>query len=427
MITIPGRRGLVLPYMGRRSFFLVITLFASVFVWLYNAVSFTTVHVLDAASDATTVTNLISTKTGSGPFAAKQGGGSSSRVGVAPQAIDFAAYPYTPDSNRTVNLVLATTAKDDISWTERLQIPNLQIIRYVADNASAEYHPPVPRGREALMYHTYFHDHYDDLADLTILVHAEENPWHADAELWSSMVFTLSNLNLNEVARRGYANLRVSWYQACPDWINTTLPAGQSTKVEEPYAAEAFLANFAADADGHEVAPFMADADRNVVAVPEIFAGPCCSQFAVTRDAVRSRPREAYARAQRWLADTPWPDQLTGRVWERMWAWLFVRRGADCPVEWKTYCRLYGVCFPGGATDLAAFRALHAERADLLDLADSPGRALLHPWKALTAGSRIVKLTLALDARLRAAMDRGRVERARIVSGADGLGDLYEE
>lgn len=429
MISMPGRRGLALPYMGRRGFFLVLTLFFFVVLWLYNAVPQTRPHIFDVPVGPS-ITSITTTTIAGGPDNAEQSGGSGGGSGpLAPGILDLTAYPYGADSNLTVNLVVATTAQDDISWTSRLRIPNLKIVRYVSDNMSAEYHPPVPRGREALMYQTYLHDFYDDLPDVSILIHPDERPWHTDAELWSSMLFTLSNLDLEEVVRRGYANLRVSWYQACPGWINTTKTVEESAKAEEPWAAEVFLTTFAVDAAGEPVDP---RDPRNVVAVPEVLGGACCSQLAVSRAAVRSRPRAHYARAARWLAETPWPDSITGRVWERLWPWLFLGRAVDCPVEWKTYCRLYGVCFRGGAPDLAAFRQMYAERAALRDRAAAFWPALLRPWAARADRERLDDLTLLLDARLRAAMDHGREEKARLRAegtspASDGLGDLYQE
>ncbi|TVY31870.1 hypothetical protein LOCC1_G008966, partial [Lachnellula occidentalis] len=213
---------------------------------------------------------------------------------------------YTPSStststNLTVNLVLATVASDDISWTDALHahIPNLNIIRYISDSPSSEYRPPINKGREALMYHTYFSTFYASLPDISILMHAHEAPWHTDPALFTSMFFTLTHLSLPHVLERGYANLRVSWQNACPDWINTTKTPAESWKQEEPYMAQAFTENFAPWGAGD-------------VRVPEIMAGPCCSQFAVSRDAVLGRPREQYEFHARWLVESAWSDYIVG-------------------------------------------------------------------------------------------------------------------
>jgi len=235
-------------------------------------------------------------------------------------------------SDLTVNLVIASVEADDASWTTQLRdcLPNLHIIRYVSDSATAPHRPRVPqKGREAAIYHTYFHDYYHNLPDVSIMIHADEDPWHADGVLQQSMLFALSRLDLEHVQRRQYANLRVSWVGACPDWINTTSDQLDPYKQEEPFMRSAWKANF----------------DLLEDPIPEILGGPCCSQFAVTGDAVRRRPRAQYARSLDWLLTTDWPDAISGRVWEHMFQWLFLRRASDCSVEWKVYCAMYHICF----------------------------------------------------------------------------------
>lgn len=388
MIAVLTRRGplALLPF-GKRSFLLALVLMPSILMWLYHlgpAVSRGLFQAIDSSSTSPSAT------------------AGSHRIQEM-QPIDLAAYPYTSPSNLSVNLVIASTAAEDISWTSQLRIPNLNIIRYISDDPTATYHPPVAKGREALMYHTYLYEFYDRLPDVSILIHADENPWHADAELWSSMLFTLSNLDLDAVMERGYANLRVNWYQACPDWINTTKTIDESVKQEEPWMAAAFRANFGDD-----------------VEVPEILAGPCCSQFAVTRETVRRRDREAYARTVRWLVETDWSDYIVGRIWERMWSWLFQQAATDCPVEWKAFCRMYGVCFEG-AGDVGEFRALWAERRYLVETRTF-WLELWDPQRAMRERARIEELAVDLDRRLRQAMESGRVEKARV---REKLGDLY--
>jgi hypothetical protein len=55
------------------------------------------------------------------------------------------------------------------------------------------------------------------------------------------------------------------------------------------------------------------------VEVPHEVGVSCCSQFAVSREAVHSRPREDYIRWRDWLLQTPLGDDLSGRVLEYMW------------------------------------------------------------------------------------------------------------
>lgn len=67
-------------------------------------------------------------------------------------------------------------------------------------------------------------------------------------------------------------------------------------------------------------------ANFNLYTTPEILATPCCSQIAVTRERIRSVPREQYARHIGWLMETGLKDSISGRTWEHMWQYLFLEK-----------------------------------------------------------------------------------------------------
>ncbi|TKA80960.1 hypothetical protein B0A55_02394 [Friedmanniomyces simplex] len=155
--------------------------------------------------------------------------------------------PNPNTTSPTVHLVIASTASDDTSWTSRLPIPNLTILRYTSDDPSSPYHPPKPKAREALMYFTYLHDFYDSLPDITLFIHASETPWHVEGTLLRNTSFALSQLDLQQVLRRQYFNLRVTWRAGCPTWIDTRKTLADFDKAEEPFMEEAWRANFGED------------------------------------------------------------------------------------------------------------------------------------------------------------------------------------
>ncbi|OAA54693.1 hypothetical protein ISF_08294 [Cordyceps fumosorosea ARSEF 2679] len=299
-------------------------------------------------------------------------------------------------SNLTVDLVLATLGADDISWTAQLSIPNLRVLRYVSDDPAAPLRPPVPRkGREALIYHTYFHDFYDDLPDVSVMAHAEERPWHLEGALQQSMRFALDRLDLERARARGYANLRVSWADACPAWLDTTRTPETADKQEEPYMRAAMAANFG-----------LAEAE-----VPRVLAGPCCSQFAVSREAVRRHPRAQYRRSRDWLVETPWSDYVAGRTWEHMFQWLFRGAAVDCPREASAYCAMYGVCFEGDS-EAARYNELWQERRDLEE-ATEVLREVLDPQEGVKARRRMAELDAILRRDITFALERGMDEATR--------------
>lgn len=310
--------------------------------------------------------------------------------------------------------MIASLEADDISWTSKINIPNLTIIRYISDSGTAEYHPPIPRkGREALIYHTYLHDFYDDLPDISIMIHADENPWHIDAELQQSMSFALSQLDLAEVEKRRYVNLHVNWNDGCPDWINTTRSVEDSHTREEPFMRTAYQENF-----------HVPKSD-----VPEILGAPCCSQFAVTREAVRRNEREQYQRHMEWLIFTKWSDYIAGRTWEHLWQSLFLGESVDCPSEFLTYCRLYrespcnflrkntvesqgilrttlDVCFSGPQA-VEDINRLWKERHALME-ATELWIELLNPHAGIHARKRIKAIENFVETEIEGAILRGR-------------------
>ncbi|KAL5322560.1 hypothetical protein ACEPPN_010533 [Leptodophora sp. 'Broadleaf-Isolate-01'] len=231
----------------------------------------------------------------------------------------------------SVNLVIAATTKENYSWVKDLKVPGMNVVPYIADDLNATHHAQQNKGHEAMMYHQYFYDFYDDLPDISILIHSQQMSWHVEQLLDQSMIFSLNHLDLREVQRRHFLNLRVTWGVGCSTGsINTTRVNEESgTSPEQKEMQEAFRANF------------------NLYDIPEILATPCCSQIAVTKERIRSVPREQYLHHINWLLSTKLKDSISGRTWEHMWQYLFLEKAIDCPLEHKAYCRLYHICFGG--------------------------------------------------------------------------------
>ncbi|KAG4027135.1 hypothetical protein MFRU_032g00010 [Monilinia fructicola] len=230
----------------------------------------------------------------------------------------------------SINLVIAATSKEDFSWVKKLKIPNLKVLPYIADNSSAAYHTKMNKGHEAMIYHQYFYDFYDDLPDISILIHAHERSWHIDSLHSQNIVSALNNLDLREAKRRKFLNLRVTWGDGCSTVLNTT--AGEKSPAgipEQRNMQDSFRANF------------------DIYDIPEFLASPCCSQIVAVREVIQAVPRAQYNRHIEWLLKTDLKDDISGRVWEHMWHYLFLHKTIDCPIEHLAYCRLYHICFGG--------------------------------------------------------------------------------
>lgn len=228
----------------------------------------------------------------------------------------------------------AIYVRDDVSE----HIPNLRIIRYISDDSQARYRPDVPRkGMEATIFHTYFPDFYDDLPDISLLTHSQDISWHGERIFGRSNAKLLSRLDLEAVLERGFSNIAVnpgkqeSWLATCHDDYNRTYNAAEVALRPGQWEQDmAFRENFG-------------------IPKPEFFlAAPCCSQLAVSRDTFRKVPRSQFQHHIDWLVSHAGGDpQFPGRAWEYFWQYLFLGKGFDCPRPWRTYCRMYGICFEG--------------------------------------------------------------------------------
>ena len=173
--------------------------------------------------------------------------------------------------------------------------------------------------------------------------------------------------------------------------------------------------------------------------VPETFAGPCCAQFAVTREAIQRNPRTQYARSQSWLVNHhighKVDNQIPGRIWEHLWPWLFLNKApkpfqaqatSDCPSEWDTYCGMYGVCFGNAQTGsdereaASEYNARWAEKEALRrDHLEEWWNRLLHPFRAAKAARTISEIDEELDQKLLVALERGKDPKLRDRAFAD--------
>ncbi|KAL1838041.1 hypothetical protein VTJ49DRAFT_3114 [Mycothermus thermophilus] len=80
------------------------------------------------------------------------------------------------------------------------------------------------------------------------------------------------------------------------------------------------------------------------VRVPENVGVSCCSQLAVSHEAIRSWPKDDYVRWRKWLLKTPMSDDLSGRVFKYMWHIIFGKEVLLYPSAPQCYCDLYGLC-----------------------------------------------------------------------------------
>ncbi|RHZ54499.1 DUF3431 domain-containing protein [Aspergillus thermomutatus] len=203
-------------------------------------------------------------------------------------------------------IVMGRLKSEDTSWVAE-DLPEWQRAIYTVDDPHAPLRVKKNKGREANVYLQYIIDHYHKLPETIIFLHSHRDGikgWHTEF-FDHSNVKTVRMLNVGLVQRNGYVNLRCDWYPGCPDEVQPF----REPRDEGRHAEHAFP-----------------DAWRyffNGTKVPEVVAVPCCAQFAVSRKQILDRPLSDYLRYHRWVMETPWDDDTSGRVMEYMWHIIF--------------------------------------------------------------------------------------------------------
>ncbi|KAF2132165.1 hypothetical protein P153DRAFT_310850 [Dothidotthia symphoricarpi CBS 119687] len=246
--------------------------------------------------------------------------------------------------NWTSTLVIAKTKEEDINWIKE-ELPNQELAVYVVDDPSAPLHPPKNKGHEVMVYLSYIIDHYDNLPDVAIFMHAHQYSWHNDDLLGSNAKNYVERLSRQRVWREGYVNMRCNWNPGCPDWQHPGETTKDDAKQEEVVLAKSWSELFPLDE------------------VPSVLAQPCCAQFALSRERIQAKPHAQYVWYREWLFSTKQPDDISGRVWEYVWQFVFTGQNVVCPKEHLCFCDQYGTCF-GGEEQYNEFKALKSELDD---------------------------------------------------------------
>ncbi|CAG8197533.1 unnamed protein product [Penicillium salamii] len=247
-------------------------------------------------------------------------------------------------------MVVTRTKEEDTDWIAN-ELPDWDTAIYVADDPSAPLHPPKNKGHEVMIYLTYLVDHYDQLPDVAVFMHSHQNAWHNDELVEGDAARLLRRLNLNRVIREGYMNTRCGYGPGCPAWMHPGAVEEDESKQEEIMLARAW----------GELFP-----DQPI---PSVLAQPCCAQFALSRDRIRSIPRARYVFYRDWLLSTDLSDYITGRIWEYLWQYIFTGEAVLCVDESVCLCDGYGFCF-GGDEEYRAYQQLGAEKKELQEQLD---------------------------------------------------------
>lgn len=203
-------------------------------------------------------------------------------------------------------LVVASTTRDDTSWLS--QIPpslNWTIHHYRVDAPiSTSLTVPSLKGNEAMVYLTYIIDNYDNLPDVIFFHHAHLTAWH---QRLSSLV-EVTRLRPEYILKAGYASTRCL--------------SGRENLVTLEGGTPGEWAMFPRlDRKTHLVTLLDAflEPDKGETKIPPKIAAPCCAQFAVSKERVRSRSKDWWEALRGWVIDTPLQSINSGRLMEHLW------------------------------------------------------------------------------------------------------------
>ena len=253
--------------------------------------------------------------------------------------------PKAPGSDYSRVMVLPRTRDENISWIAQ-QLPGLNTSVYVVDEPTAPQHPPKNKGHEVMVYLSYIIDHYDDLPDIVIFMHAHRFTYHNNELLGADAAQMIRRLSNEHVVRSGFVNMRCSWAPGCPVWLYFNSTEDFVGKQEESSLAKSWRELFPLESP------------------PAYLAQPCCAQFAVSSHRIHSIPHSRFAFYRDWMMKTPLTDYVSGRIMEYSWQYIFTGKGAICPAEHLCHCETYGICF-GGSAQYETFVHLGHRRDDL--------------------------------------------------------------
>ncbi|KAI9656143.1 MAG: hypothetical protein M1831_004714 [Alyxoria varia] len=234
-------------------------------------------------------------------------------------------------SNRTATIVLGVLKAEERASDWVYDVKNIaNVAKYIVDDPSAQLHLEQNRGREPAVYLKYILEHFDNLTDVTIFVHASSNAWHNNVLFRQELLPTLDRLQREYVMEKGYVNTRCEQYPGCPRWVELDASKEEQEKFKDR-SLDLFTSKLWAQLFPEHTPP-------------KYLAQPCCSQFAVSRDAIRKVPYSTYLTLSKYVVEDHF-DVYTGRVMEYLWQYIFLGEGEVCPSISECYCKTYGLCF----------------------------------------------------------------------------------
>lgn len=203
-----------------------------------------------------------------------------------------------------------------------------------------------------MIYLTYIIDHYYNLPDIIIFMHAHRWTHHNIELLGHDSAEMVRRLNSDYVAYEGYVNMRCQWYPGCPEWLHPRDTREILAKQEQVVLAKSLYELFPSEP------------------LPEVLGQACCAQFALSKERVLSIPLSRFIFYRDWVLRTPLSDYVSGRIWEYLWQLLFTRNSVHCPSEETCHCQGFGICSGGNTGNKEYKERYYAKGSNDTELED---------------------------------------------------------
>lgn len=195
------------------------------------------------------------------------------------------------------NLVIVTSHYgEDLNWLVdqkyfdyKIYTKNLNNCRSYPNDKIFEC---INKGFESSSYLSYIIQNYHSLPEYVAFIHGHENSEHqTDSTL---------NLILNSPEKEYFSINR-------KDWRNTL--SDNSTSEADKRAWKWIKDNF--------------NSIVSHLPLPNKLEFTACAQFIVSKQSILSNSIESYKHMMDWLESTELPDQITGRIFEYLWCYIF--------------------------------------------------------------------------------------------------------
>lgn len=246
-------------------------------------------------------------------------------------------------------LVVVARYDEDTSWVD-FGPDSVRHITYSAGNVWAEHRPPANRGNEATSYITAIIDHYEDLPDAMMFLHGHRRGWH-DTLAPSDWVVRYAKWPIDP--QYPYIAVQCPVVATTNIGIRPTNPS--SVRSFDPRRSKAPLRS-------RQFAAAWELLFKDYFGpMPDQVAGPCCSEFMVTREAILKLPKEFYINVRNWLLTTPLEADASGRILEYMWHVMFTPDHAPIYTNIPNCtCHMYGLNCHGQPNDPAMLEHMYS-------------------------------------------------------------------